>query len=73
MYCTHGRVHTKVDRGVTVVGRMVMQNVLKKYEKWRSLRTLVTLACEGQLSWCTVLMGGPIPRSAGVLLRLDEW
>ena len=60
-YCTHGRVHTKVERGATMIGRVVMQNI-EKDDKWRPLRTLVTLACEGQLSWCTVLMDESIRR-----------
>ena len=55
MYCTHGPAHTKVDRDATVIGIVVMQNLVKEYEKWRSLKTSVTLACEGhnELVYCT--------------------
>ena len=33
VYCTHGPTNTKVDRCATVVGMMLMQNVVKKDEK----------------------------------------
>ena len=54
-------VHRRVDRDATLVGRVAMQNVVKKYEKWRFLRRFGTVACEGQVSWFTVPMAGSIP------------